>query len=179
MRVGPRCPAGGAAEAVAAGAAGMDVAVGEVGSKAVRTASVEGDDLADAAGVAFFADAVPFDGLPELREAVDLLFVPFVLDDAALLEDFVDDLDDGLLLLLPVEEVLPVLFDLEGVVCVLSVAARTAEGSAIQHAIVTRMATTRRTVRPRMGTPPANRTACAPVNASNRRIPLTNPCVAG
>ena len=177
MRVGPRCPDGGAAEAVAAGAPGMDVAVGDAGSKAVRTASVEGDDFV---GVeeGFFEEALALDDLLELREAVDLPLVPFVLDDVALLEDFVDDLDDGLLLAVPVLLVLP--FDLAGgVVCVLSVAARTAEGSAMQQAIVARRATTRRAVRPRMGTLPANRTACAPVNAPKPRIPLTNPCVAG
>lgn len=185
MRVGPRCPGGVAdADAVAAGAPGIPVVVGAAGSKAARTASEAPEGLvATGAGAAFFVDAVALEDflleldLPELLLAFALeLLLEFLVE---LLLEGLEDLDPGLLELLLDVEGLPVLFaGLAGVV-VSSVAARTDAGSAMQQAIVDRSATTRRTVRPRMGTPSANRTGCIPVNAPEARIPLANPCVAG
>ena len=152
MRVGPRCP-GGVAEAVADGAPGIPVAEGAAGSKAARTASeVGGGFVAGGAGAAFFVEAV---ALEDFLAELDLL--ELLLDVAGFAVLF-EDLDGGL---------------------VSFVAARTGAGSAMQQAIVDRSATTRRTVRPRMGTPSANRRGRTPFNAPAVWIPLANPCVAG
>jgi hypothetical protein len=159
MRVGPRCP-GVVAEAVAAGAPGMPVAVGAAGSKAARTASDAGGGLlATGADVGFFAEVVALEGFfEELCEAEALLelledLLVVLLD--GLVEDFVDDFVEDLLpleLLLEVEG-LAVLFEdfAGGGVGASSVAARTDAGSAMQQAIADKSATTRRTGRPCMG----------------------------
>jgi hypothetical protein len=174
MRVGPRWP-GVAAEAVADGAPGIPAAVGAAGSKAARTASDAGGAFVGVeAGTAFFVEALALeDFLAELDllELLLVLEVELLLDD---LEDFLAELD--LLELLLVAGLLFV--DLAGVGAAVS-SARTDAGSAMQQAIVDRSATTRRTVRPRMGIPSANRTGRAPVNALAFGIPLANPCVAG
>lgn len=184
MRVGPRCP-GGVAEAVAAGAPGMPAEVGAAGSKAARTASDAGGGfVATGAGLGFFAEVVALEGFfAELCEADALLELFVDLDEDLLegfAEDFAEDFVDGLLLLLELDG-LAVLFEdfAGGLLDVSSGAAKTCAGSAMQQAIVDKSATTRRTVRPRMGWPSANRRPCAPVNALAPRIPLANPCVAG
>ena len=175
MRVGPRCP-GGVAEAVADGAPGIPAAVGAAGSKAARTASDAGGGfVAAGAGVAFLVEAV---ALEDFLAELDLLELLLALALELLLEDLVVLEEDLPVLLLEVEGLAVLLEDLAGGL-VSSVAARTFAGSAMQQAIVDRSATTRRTVRLRMGTASANRTGCAPVNASEVWNPLANPCVAG
>lgn|SRR5450755_719590 len=155
----------------------MPVAVGAAGSKAARTASEVGGALAGVeAGTAFFVEALALEDFLAEADLVELLldFVLELLLDG--LEDFLAELD--LLELLVVAGLLFADF-VGGLVVVSSVAARTDAGSAMQQAIVARSATTRRTVRPRMGIASANRTGCARVNAPAVWIPLANPCVAG
>lgn len=163
MRVGPRCP-GGVAAVVAEGAPGIPVAVGATGSNAAFAASdADGGLVATGAGATFFVEEAV--DLEDFLAAVDLPELLLLLAEEDLADGF-----DGLEAVLLEVGCFAVLFDDfddfdAGCAFVSSVAAPTEAGSAIQQAIVDRSATTRRTVRPRMGCPSANRRGCAPVNA--------------